>query len=132
MGSRGRILEAGGITILDDCYNANPTSCRAALESLAMLSGRKVAVLGDMLELGDNGPALHREIGVYAAKLGIRILACGPISKATAEGANGVWYESAEELIASLPENILNGDCVLVKASHGMHLERVVEALKTR
>ena len=130
VGSRGRILETGHITVLDDCYNANPTSCRAALESLSMLQGRKVAILGDMLELGDNGPALHREVGEYAAELGIRVLACGPISRATAEVGDGLWFETPEELMSVLGENICEGDCVLVKASHGMHLERIVEALK--
>lgn len=130
VGSRGRIMECGGITVLDDCYNANPTSCRAALDSLSMLPGRKVAILGDMLELGEDGPTLHRETGAYAASLGIRVLACGPISRETAEGGKGLWFETAEELIAALPDNICIGDCVLVKASHGMHLERVVEALK--
>ena len=131
VGSRGRVIETGGFTILDDCYNANPTSCRAALDSLAMLHGRKIAVLGDMLELGETGPLLHREVGEYARDLGIEVLACGPLSKETAVGASGHWYEGPEELIRSLPSLIEKGDCILVKASHGMHLERVVEALKS-
>ena len=131
VGSRGRVIETGGFTILDDCYNANPTSCRAALDSLAMIPGRKIAVLGDMLELGESGPALHREVGEYARALGIEVLACGPLSKETAAGACGCWYDGPEELIQSLPALVEKGDSILVKASHGMHLERVVEALQS-
>ena len=132
VGSRGRVIGAGGITILDDCYNANPTSCRAALDSLAMLAGRKIAILGDMLELGENGPVLHREVGAYAASLGVGVIGCGPLSRQTAEGSGGSWYETTEELIEALPAIIREGDCVLVKASHGMHLETVVDMLKKR
>lgn len=129
VGSRGRVLELVGATILDDCYNANPTSCRAALESLSMLPGRRLAVLGDMLELGESAPALHRAVGEYAKKLGIQVLACGELSRETAAGSGGLWYETAESLMDALPQLLEKGDCVLVKASHGMHLERVVEKL---
>lgn len=132
VGSRGRVIETGGITILDDCYNANPTSCRAALDSLSMLPGRKIAILGDMLELGETGPALHRAVGEYAVNLGIDVIGCGTLSRYTAEGGAGAWYETSEDLISALPSHIQTGDCVLVKASHGMHLETVVEALKSR
>ncbi len=131
VGSRGRVIETDSIRILDDCYNANPTSCRAALNSLAMLPGRKVAVLGDMLELGENGPALHREVGEYAKSLGVEVIACGELSGETAKGGNGVWFATSAQLIDHLGSLIRNGDSVLVKASHGMHLETVVEALQS-
>lgn len=131
VGSRGRILHHKGITILDDCYNANPTSCRSSLESLAMLPGRKVAILGDMLELGESGMALHRTVGEYAASLGVRVVACGELSRSTADGAGEgtAWFESTEALISALPVLVREGDCVLVKASRGMHFEAVVNAL---
>ncbi len=131
VGSRGRVIEAGGVTVVDDCYNANPTSTAAALESLAALPGRHVAILGDMLELGERGAALHEEIGRAAAARGVVVLACGPLSKHIAAGAGegARWFTDADELISALPEAILPGDAVLVKASHAMGFDRVVEAL---
>ena len=131
VGSRGRLLRGNGITVLDDCYNANPTSCRAALESLAALAGRPVAILGGMLELGEKAPALHRALGEYAAELGVSVIACGELSRNTAEGAGcmGCWFPDMEALLAALPELIMPGDSVLVKASHAMNFEAVVKAL---
>lgn len=131
VGSRGRILHRGGIVILDDCYNANPTSCRSSLESLSMLPGRKVAVLGDMLELGESGPALHQALGEYASALGVRVIACGELSRCTTygAGAGALWFENTDALISALPALIREGDSILVKASRGMHFETVVNAL---
>ena len=134
VGSRGRIVKAGGMTILDDCYNANPTSARNSVDSLCALPGRHVAVLGDMLELGENGPALHRELGRYAAEKGAAVIACGPLSRELAEGAgeDTPWYPDAEALISALPGLVGPGDAVLVKASHAMGFEAVVRALTGR
>lgn len=132
VGSRGRVVTAHGLTILDDCYNANPTSCRSSLESLAALPGRPVAILGDMLELGESGPALHRTLGEYAAARGIRVIACGPLSRNTAEGAgeSALWYPDTTSLLAALPGLVRAGDSILVKASHAMNFEALVTALE--
>lgn len=134
VGSRGRVIQAGGLTIFDDCYNANPTSCQSSLNSLIMLPGRPVAILGDMLELGDTGPVMHRMLGEYAASLGVRVIACGLLSKNTAEGAGGdsLWFSDTDALLKKLPSLVKEGDCVLVKASHAMNFEAVVTALKER
>ena len=130
VGSRGRVIDTGRITILDDCYNANPTSTSAALDSLADLPGRHVAILGDMLELGENAPALHALIGQKAAKTA-RVIACGTLSEhiAAAAGEGALWFPDVESLIRALPEHILDGDAVLVKASHSMGFDAVVKAL---
>lgn len=132
VGSRGRVKQANGITILDDCYNANPTSCRSSLDSLSALPGRPVAILGDMLELGEIGPALHRQLGEYAASLGVQVIACGSLSRNTAEGAgeNTPWFADTESLLKALPGLVNHGDAVLVKASHAMNFEAVVRALE--
>ena len=131
VGSRGRVIDTGVITILDDCYNANPTSAAAALDSLADLQGRHVAILGDMLELGENGPALHRAVGEKAACADL-VLACGPLSRHLADGAGekGIWFPDTASLIEALPVHIARGDSVLVKASHGMRFDAVAEALE--
>ncbi len=132
VGSRGRVLDTGTITILDDCYNANPTSVKSALESLAGLPGRKVAILGDMRELGPTGPALHRQTGALAARLCDAVIACGAEAEqiALGAGADAVWFRERQELIDALPRLIDRGDAVLVKASRAMGFEAVTEALR--
>ncbi len=132
VGSRGRVIDTGYVTILDDSYNANPTSVRNALESLRGLPGRHVAVLGDMLELGENGPAMHFEIGRMAADTDAVIAVCGPLSRHTREGAGGdaLWFEDTDALIAALPRLVRGGDTVLVKASRAMGFGDVVRALE--
>ncbi|MEG1404669.1 MAG: UDP-N-acetylmuramoyl-tripeptide--D-alanyl-D-alanine ligase [Oscillospiraceae bacterium] len=137
VGSRAGIINTDEITIIDDCYNANPTSVAAAIDSLTMLDCRRVCILGDMLELGDTAAALHREVGERAAKRGTSlVLTCGALSKNTAEGArekgceNALHFESKAELINALPELIKKGDAVLVKASHSMKFEEIVKVLE--
>ena len=131
VGSRGRVRTAGAVTILDDCYNANPTSTRSAIESLTRLPGRPVAILGDMRELGPSGPKLHRGIGAFAAERCAAVIACGPEAKQIAAGAGeeAVWFSMTEELISALPTLIRPGDAVLVKASRAMGFEKIVDAL---
>lgn len=131
VGNRSRVLETGYITLLDDCYNANPTSTRSALDSLLTLPGRPVAVLGDMLELGPAGPSIHYELGRYAAEKGISVAACGPLSQELVRGAgkSARWFSTVDGLIAALPSLIQPGDAVLVKASHAMGFDRVAHAL---
>jgi UDP-N-acetylmuramoyl-tripeptide--D-alanyl-D-alanine ligase len=134
-GLRGeRVLLGTGATIINDCYNANPLSMRAALDDLAMqdTTGRRVAVLGDMLELGPAEREHHAEIGAYAAAAGVQLLiAVGPRSEAMLERYDGEAHAVADaaaaaELARALVEP---GDVVLVKASRGVGLEVVAQAL---
>jgi UDP-N-acetylmuramoyl-tripeptide--D-alanyl-D-alanine ligase len=125
----------GGGLLINDCYNANPVSMRAALELLADRADgrRRVAILGDMAELGPDGPRYHREVGAAAAELGVDVLvAIGPLARGYLEGAEGVearWAPSLDEGLAAVREVVEPGDCVLVKASRAMGLEAVVDAL---
>ena len=131
VGSRANVINNGKIRIIDDCYNANPTSVKASLETLKNFKGRTVAVLGDMKELGTDELQLHFDTGAYAKQIGIDVVLCaGPLAKSLADGADGKWYETKEELIKALPEIIKEGDTVLVKASHSMQFEKIVEFLK--
>lgn len=131
VGSRANVINNGKIRIIDDCYNANPTSVKASLETLKNFRGRTVAVLGDMKELGTDELQLHFDTGAYAKQIGIDVVLCaGPLAKSLANGADGKWYETKEELIKALPEIIKEGDTVLVKASHSMQFEKIVEFLK--
>ena len=132
VGRRGAVTDTGCLTLIDDCYNANPDSCRCGVDSLLQLPGRPVCVFGDMLELGENAPAMHAELGRYARDRGAAlVLTCGPLSEETAKAAGGVHYVNREALIADLPRQLRRGDAVLVKASRGMRFEEISEALKT-
>ena len=132
VGSRAHVINTGRLRIIDDCYNANPTSVKASLETLKNFSGRTVAVLGDMKELGANELALHYDTGAYAKEIGVdRILSAGPLAKELAHGAEDLWFENADALIEALPSLLRDGDTVLVKASHSMHFERIVDYIKT-
>ena len=132
VGSRANVIKTNSLRIIDDCYNANPTSVKASLDTLRNFDGRTVAILGDMKELGTDELALHFETGAYAKQIGIdRVLSAGPLAKELARGANDSWFETAEALIAALPGLLQKGDTVLVKASHSMHFETIVDALKT-
>ncbi len=124
-----------GAVVINDCYNANPLSMRAALDDLAShhAEGRRVAVLGDMLELGPAEREHHREIGAYAASAGVELLVTvGPRAAAMLDSFDGESHAvlDAEEAAALLPELVLPGDVVLVKASRGVGLEVVTEALQ--
>ena len=129
---------ASGALLLDDAYNAAPLSMRAALDLLAELPGHKIAVLGDMLELGAEAEGGHREVGAYAATRCDRLLAIGERARAIADAAREagltavIWYAEKEEATAALRDAIGRDDVVLIKASHGLALESVVEALVTR
>lgn len=121
--------------ILDDSYNAAPISVRAALDLLAEMPGRRIAVLGDMLELGSEEAAGHREVGAYSVGRCERLLAIGPRARQISEGAWAAghgqieWYETKEAATAALRRDLEADDVVLVKASHGLALETLVEAL---
>lgn len=132
VGSRNHVIKTDTLTIIDDCYNANPTSTKAGLDTLSKLSGRRIAILGDMKELGKDELALHREVGAYAKEVGIDMLvAVGPLSEATAEGyGEGAYYAATvERCIDRIKRYLRPGDTILVKASHSMQFERIVEAL---
>jgi UDP-N-acetylmuramoyl-tripeptide--D-alanyl-D-alanine ligase len=132
---RGERLELPrGVTVVNDCYNANPLSMRAALDELAMQdpAGRRVAVLGDMLELGPAERSHHEQIGAYAASSGVDVLiAVGPRSAAMLDTFDGEAHAVPEAAAAAaLAARLVGpGDVVLVKASRGVGLEVVAEAL---
>jgi UDP-N-acetylmuramoyl-tripeptide--D-alanyl-D-alanine ligase len=116
----------GGGLLINDSYNANPASMRAALEHLAELSGRKVAILGEMAELGVTSPEYHREVGELIAALEIDVvLAVGE----TARAYGGEWVADAAAAASRASELVQPGDIVLVKASRAVGLEVVAEAL---
>ncbi|MGH2902520.1 MAG: UDP-N-acetylmuramoyl-tripeptide--D-alanyl-D-alanine ligase [Solirubrobacteraceae bacterium] len=142
-----RVALGGGITLVNDCYNANPMSMRAAIEDLTettaasaaapasgSLAARRLAVLGDMLELGgDQGPALHREVGAYASARGVEVLVTvGPLAAEMVGSFAGEAYSVPDAGAAGeLLEGLLRaGDTVLVKGSRGVGLERVAQILR--
>ena len=133
---RNHIIQTDRLILLDDCYNANPVSMKASLDVLNMGIGRKVAVLGDMGELGPDYAALHRSVGEYAAEIGIDLVcAIGPMSKEIAEGAasdgtKALWFETKADFLAQTKDILKDGDNVLIKASHGLEFPEIVEALR--
>lgn len=151
VGGRNHIIRQDDFTIIDDCYNANPVSMKAAIDLLCMADTRKIAILGDMYELGNNEKALHSEVGKYAASKGIDLLVCvGKLSRSMYEGALEVinadrtqqtdtlsktevyYYETRDELVKALPSILTTKDTVLIKASHGMGFENVVNILEKK
>ncbi len=135
---RGELIDVGGITILDDSYNASPRSMRAAMELLASLPGRHVAVLGEMFELGDASDAGHREVGETAAGLVDLLVVIGDGAALTASAARAAGLP-ADRIVrvadraaaqAALRGLLAAGDVVLVKASRGAELEQLVVALR--
>ena len=151
VGRRLAIEDTGFVRLIDDCYNANPDSCRSSIDTLSALPGRHVCIFGDMLELGENSDSMHLEVGKYAAEKGVDLLlTCGNLAAFMADAFNSVEkassdskekgtspirfgasaFPNADSLIAALPQLLRRDDCVLVKASRGVHLERVSEAIK--
>ena len=133
VGRRGAVTKTERLTLVDDCYNANPDSVKCGIDSLMKLPGRHVCILSDMLELGEDEAEMHRGVGEYALEKGINlVLTCGERSVHTAAGAGAIarHYPDTDALIKALPEVLEIGDSVLVKASNAMHLERVSETLK--
>jgi len=133
---RGRVVEApGGITIIDDCYNAAPDSVRAALGVLAGVPGRRLFLFADMLELGEESPEDHRVVANQAAEAGVaHLLTVGELARIAAQvaaerGLATSSFATPEEALAALREELRPGDTLLVKGSRLMRLERVVEGL---
>ena len=133
---RFHIIENGRLQIIDDCYNANPVSMKASLDVLCDAKGRRVAILGDMGELGENEAQLHAEVGAHASGNHIDLLICtGTVSShmaeaAVADGGCGevLQVPTLDALLTCLPSLIEPDDTVLVKASHFMHFEKIIEA----
>ncbi len=130
--NRSQIVKAGTNTIILDAYNANPDSMKAAIGNLkAMKEPSKVAILGDMLELGDYSDQEHATIGKIACEAALQqILLCGPrMKKAKETCPSALHFETRDELLAYLKKSPLTNQTILIKASRGMGLEKVVEAL---
>jgi UDP-N-acetylmuramoyl-tripeptide--D-alanyl-D-alanine ligase len=136
-GVKGRLQHKRGINgaeVIDDTYNANPASMKAAIDVLAASTGEKLLVLGDMGELGHDAAKMHAEIGKYAKATGIKTLyALGDLSQETAKafGQGARHYASPEVLAHELAQNMKAGVTVLVKGSRFMQMERVVELVVT-
>ena len=135
-GGRSNIMKLADKTVIDDCYNANPVSMKAAVDLLMMAQGRKVVILGDMFELGTDELTLHREVGMYAAMARLDgMIFIGNLSKEMYEGAVKLratpeYYPDKEAFFAAHKPEDFENTTVLVKASHGMHFEEIVEWLK--
>jgi MurE/MurF fusion protein len=125
---RGEIVEIGGRKVIVDCYNANPASMAAALRTLAERArgGPAIAVLGDMLELGDHAPSAHDEIGALAKQLGIKVIGLGELATRFGGELAKDPGHAAERALAKTEA----GGWILLKASRGMRLERVLDAMK--
>jgi UDP-N-acetylmuramoyl-tripeptide--D-alanyl-D-alanine ligase len=136
-GVRGRLQRRparGGATLLDDSYNANPDSVRAAIDVLAATAGRKILVLGDMGEIGSRSGQYHDELGGYAKSQGVdRLFALGELAELAARnfGAGGSHFAGVEELVAALEPQLDADTVVLVKGSRFMRMERVANAIAT-
>lgn len=124
-----------GITIINDAYNANPESMKAAIDSLAAWQGRRWAILGEMRELGDRSQDLHADVGRYVAAQGIERLVCigegtRPLHvSATERGVDSLWLPDADDALQTLRTNLRSGDIALVKASRSVGLDRIVTEL---
>ncbi len=141
---RNNLIKTDSLTIIDDCYNANPVSMKASIDVLTSTSGRSVAVIGDMKELGEDENSLHFETGVYAAKKGVNLICCiGPLAKYMAEGAREakesreigeeqlvLYFETKEHFLDQIAKIVKRGDTVLVKASNSMKFTEIVEKLR--
>ena len=136
MSGRQEIYKEGDYTIIKDCYNAGPESMAAALGVLGNRHGRRIAVLGDMLELGDCAQAEHYKVGRIAAEKADMVFAYGPFAGRVIDGTitggmpetMGRAFEDRDELVKALKRAAMPGDIILFKASRGMHLELVLEA----
>ena len=143
VGGRSHVIHTDRLTLIDDCYNANPVSMKAAIDLLAITDTdggkRRVAILGDMFELGAKEKELHAEVGSYAAEKNIDELICiGALCQNMYEAAKNVedtttkayYFADKESMLAKLDELICNGDIVLIKASHGMHFEELLKKIQ--
>ena len=132
---RGERIQAGGVEIIDESYNANPASVAAALSLLAKAPGRRIAVLGDMLEMGPEGPSLHAGLAPHLAAADLVFL-CGPLMQALYDALPAerrtAYAANAKDLAPIVAAAVKTGDTVLVKGSNGSRMTAVIEALKAR
>lgn len=131
---RQQMVEANGLLIIDDSYNASPDSMRSAIDVLSTrpVTGKRAAVLADMLELGDYSQQGHYQVGQYAKERGVELLvAVGPLSReiAAGYGEGARWFATNQEAAAFLRDALRPGDAVLVKGSRGMKTDEIVAAL---
>ncbi len=134
-GSRQNVIKTEKLTIIDDCYNANPASMKASIETLAGFTGRRVAILGDMKELGKTENELHQEIGRFAVEKNLDlVIAIGDLALSIYKEARPhidcEWFQTVEEAKLEMYEMLTIGDTVLVKASHSMKFEEIVGYIK--
>lgn len=138
VGGHSNIKRTAKFTIMDDCYNANPVSMKAAIDVLASVQTYKIAIIGDMFELGPNEKIMHFDIGAYAVQKGIDCIVCaGRLAKQYVAGAlaidenhNVMYYENTDKAIEALGNIVKEGSSILVKASHAMGFERIVSTLE--
>ena len=128
-------LPCGEVTLIDEAFNANPASVAAALSTLGAIPGRRVAVLGDMLELGAAGPELHAALASDAGLREAHVVHClGPLMRhlheALPDERRGLWFAEADAMAEALPPTLRRGDTVIVKGSKGIRAARVVDALR--
>ena len=135
LAGRNRIIQEGNFTLIDDCYNANPVSMKAALDLLSLADTRKVAILGDMFELGENSDMLHSGVGCYAKGKTDLLICIGENAKHIYDGAKEagvahIYHFTDKESFLREKENLLQaGDTILLKASHGMAFETLISQL---
>ncbi len=137
---RGQVIEIAGVTILNDSYNSNPEALRSMIRTLAArpAKSRRILVAGEMLEMGEHGPALHIDCGRAAAEAGLDLVVAVQgnaehlATAACAGGVPAVFLRDAETAGQWLAQNLRSGDVVLVKGSRGVHLERAIEAAVNR
>lgn len=145
VGGRSHVIYTSKYTLIDDCYNANPVSMKAAIDLLGMTKTQKntrnVAILGDMFELGENESELHREVGVYVADNHIDCVICiGELCKNMYDGITSVdnysgksyYYADKESMIKDIDNILADGDTILIKASNGMRFGEIREILENK
>lgn len=139
LAGRNHIVKTPLYTVIDDCYNANPASMKASVDVLSMADTRRVAVLGDMFELGQDEARLHREVGAYVSQKDIELLiTIGALSKnisdevlqSAAGRIKTIHYKNKEDFFKEMDKILLKGDTILVKASHGMEFAKIIEWLQ--
>jgi UDP-N-acetylmuramoyl-tripeptide--D-alanyl-D-alanine ligase len=136
---RGQVIEVGGATVINDCYNSNPKALDAMVDALlALPAQRHIVVAGEMLELGPTGPELHAECGRRTAKRGVNVLvgvrgvAKHMVEAAEKAGMRAEFLASPEEAGEWLAREARAGDAVLLKASRGVRLEKALERWRAR
>lgn len=135
---RLEVISHGGMEIINDCYNSSPDSVKAALKVQQLtLKPRRVAILGDILEMGEYAEKAHFELGGFVAETGVDMLVtAGENAKSLAEGAkaaglkNIMSYDKTEDVVSDIKNLVKEGDCILIKASHGMRFSEITEAVK--